>query len=190
MTAAMTAAITAVIIAVVGVLGTLLAPVFAQRLTARQRAEEARLAGGRRKFEERRAHCTAMNRASRQFHTLLKDALRRIRDGVYTEQERTQMEEARPDHRDRYAEAQMIVPERILQTPHDLNRVLAAGDATAKRLDRGLARDGENVGRALEDLKAADPCLDRMRELMRRDLGPFVWIGPGWSKRKALGVTD
>ncbi|MEE1750484.1 hypothetical protein [Streptomyces sp. JV184] len=183
----MTAAITAMNTAVVGVLGTLLAPVFAQRLTARQRAEEARLAGERRKFEERRAHCTAMNRASRQFHTLLKDAVHRIRDGVYTEQERTQLEEARLD---RYAEAQMIVPERILQASGDLNRVLAAGDATVKRLDRGLARDGENVGRALEDLKAADPCLDRMRELMRRDLGPFVWIGPGWSKRKALGVTD
>ncbi|MES9557798.1 hypothetical protein ACIQGT_16760 [Streptomyces sp. NPDC093108] len=78
---------TAAITAVVGVLGTLLAPVFAQRLTARQRAEEARLAGAQRKSEERRTHCTAMNRASRQFHTLLKDALHRIRDGVYTEQE-------------------------------------------------------------------------------------------------------
>ncbi|MFJ8372204.1 hypothetical protein ACIQ9I_11485 [Streptomyces sp. NPDC094461] len=102
---------TAAITAVVGVLGTLLAPVFAQRLTARQRAKEARLAGAQRKSEERRTHCTAMNRASRQFHTLLKDALHRIRDGVYTEQERTQLEEARLDHRDLYAEAQMIVPE-------------------------------------------------------------------------------
>ncbi|MFJ1545887.1 hypothetical protein [Streptomyces sp. NPDC088246] len=167
----MTAAITAMITAVVGVLGTLFAPVLAQRLTARQRTEEARLVGEQRKFEERRAQYTAMNRASRQFHTLLKDALHRIRDGVYTEQERTQLEEARLDHRDRYAEAQMIVPERILQASRDLNRVLALGDAAIKRLDRGLARDGESVERALEDLRAADPCLDTMRELMRQDLG-------------------
>ncbi|MFD4944329.1 hypothetical protein ACFVYE_17055 [Streptomyces sp. NPDC058239] len=167
----MTVAITAMITAVVGVLGTLFAPVLAQRLTVRQRAEEARLAGEQRKFEERRAQYTAMNRASRQFHTLLKDALHRIRDDVYTEQERGQLEEARLDHRDRYAEAQMIVPERILQASRDLNRVLAAGDAAIKRLDRGLARDGESVERALEELRAADPCLDTMRELMRQDLG-------------------
>ncbi|MGW2178952.1 hypothetical protein ACWCXX_12840 [Streptomyces sp. NPDC001732] len=167
----MTVAITAMITAVVGVLGTLLAPVLTQRLGARQRAEEARTAEARRRFEERRAQYTAMNRASRQFHTLLKDALHRIRDGVYTEQERTQLEAARLEHRDHYAEAQMIVPERILQASRDLNRVLAAGDAAVKRLDRGLARDGESVGRALEDLKAADPRLDAMRELMRRDLG-------------------
>ena len=167
----MTAAITAMITAVVGVLGTLFAPIIAQRLTARQRVEEAELADTRRKFEERRAQYTAMNRASRQFHTLLKDALHRIRDRVYTEQERAQLEEARLDHRDRYAEAQMIVPERILQASRDLNRVLANGDAAIKRLDRGLARDGESVERALERLKAADPHLDTMRKLMREDLG-------------------
>ncbi|MET7860265.1 hypothetical protein ABZS81_24260 [Streptomyces sp. NPDC005318] len=167
----MTAAITAMITAVVGVLGTLFAPMLAQRLTARQRAEEARLAGEQRKFEERRAHYTAMNRASRQFHTLLKDALHRIRDGVYTEQERTQLEEARLDHRDRYAEAQMIVPERILQASRDLNRVLANTDAAVKRLDRGLVLNGETVARTLEKLGAASPFLDTMRELMREDLG-------------------
>ncbi|MFF2959287.1 hypothetical protein ACFVT1_10310 [Streptomyces sp. NPDC057963] len=167
----MTAAVTAMITAVVGVLGTLFAPVLAQRLTDRRRVEQARLDGEQRKFEDRRVQYTAMNRASRQFHTLLKDALHRIRDDVYTEQERTQLEEARLDHRDRYAEAQMIVPERILQASRDLNRVLAAGDAAVKRLDRGVARDGESVERVLEDLKAADPCLDTMRGLMRQDLG-------------------
>ncbi|MEV1037569.1 hypothetical protein AB0J01_12895 [Streptomyces sp. NPDC050204] len=65
----------------------------------------------------------------------------------------------------------MIVPERILQASRDLNRVLAAGDAVVKRLDRGVPRDGENVERAMEDLKAAGPCLDTMRQLMRQDLG-------------------
>ena len=113
----MTAAITAMITAVVGVLGTLFAPILAQRLTARQRGEEAELADARRKFEERRAQYTAMNRASRQFHTLLKDALHRIRDRVYTEQERAQLEEARLDHRDRYAEAQMYSPSASCRRP-------------------------------------------------------------------------
>ncbi|MFJ6010736.1 hypothetical protein [Streptomyces sp. NPDC092952] len=167
----MTVAVTAMITAVVGVLGTLLAPVLSQRMIARQRADETRLADERGRFEERRAQYTAMNRASRQFHTLLKDALHRIRDGVYTEQERTQLEEARLDHRDRYAEAQMIVPERILEASREVNRVLAAGDATVKRLDRGLAREGENVEQALLGLKAADTHLTALRRLMRQDLG-------------------
>ncbi|MFE6090595.1 hypothetical protein ACFQ7M_01210 [Streptomyces massasporeus] len=46
-----------------------------------------------------------MNRASRQFHTLLKDALHRLRDGVYGDAERDQLEETRRDYRDRYAQA-------------------------------------------------------------------------------------
>lgn len=64
----MTAAVTAMITAVVGVLGTLFAPVIGQRLTARQRADEAVEAEERRRYEERRGAYTAMNRASRQFH--------------------------------------------------------------------------------------------------------------------------
>ncbi|MER5449033.1 hypothetical protein ACFV29_01200 [Streptomyces sp. NPDC059690] len=167
----MTAAVTAMITAVVGVLGTLFAPVLSQRLTARQRAEEAGRAEHRRLFEERRAAYTAMNRASRQFHTLLKDALHRLRDGVYTEQERDQLEEARRDYRDRYAEAQMVVPERILQASRSVNVVLAGIDAEVKRLDRGLAREGESPEQALVDLKEVEPRLSAMRRLMRQDLG-------------------
>ncbi len=167
----MTAAVTAMITAVVGVLGTLFAPVLSQRLTARQRADEAQLDERSRRFEERRDAYTAMNRASRQFHTLLKDALHRLRDGVYTELERDQLEEARRDYRDRYAEAQMVVPERILDASRAVNQVLADVDAAVKRLDRGLARDGESAEGSLLQLKDAEPRLAAMRQLMRADLG-------------------
>ena len=167
----MTAAVTAMITAVVGVLGTLFAPVLSQRLTARQRAEETGAAEARRRFEERRAAYTSMNRASRHFHTLLKDALHRIRDGVYTDQDRDQLEEARRDYRDRYAEAQMVVPERILDASRAVNEVLSGADAVAKRLDRSLAGEGESAQRALLDLKEAEPRLSAMRRLMREDLG-------------------
>ncbi|WP_043679862.1 hypothetical protein [Streptomyces xylophagus] len=167
----MTTAVTAMITAVVGVLGTLFAPVLSQRLTARQRGEEAQLAEHRRRFEERRDAYTAMNRSSRQFHTLLKDALHRLRDSVYTELERDQLEEARRDHRDRYAEAQMVVPERVLDASRAVNEVLADVDAAVKRLDRGLPRDGESAEQVLVDLKEAEPRLAAMRRLMRADLG-------------------
>jgi hypothetical protein len=159
------------ITAVVGVLGTLFAPVLRQRQVDRRRAEEAGRAERRRLFEERRAAYTAMNRASRQFHTLLKDALHRMRDGVFADHDREQLEEARLEYRDRYAEAQMVVPERILEASRDVNRVLAGVDAAVKRLDRGRAHEGESADRSLLELKEAEPLLTTMRRLMRGDLG-------------------
>ena len=133
MTAALAAMVTAVVTAVVGVLGTLFAPVVTTSTAKRQRAVEARTEQERQRFEERRAAYTAMNRASRHLHTLLKDALHRIRDDVYTDDDRAQLEEARRDYRHRYAEAQMIVPETILQASREVNTVLAAADAVTKR---------------------------------------------------------
>ncbi|MEU3461202.1 hypothetical protein ABZ721_14795 [Streptomyces sp. NPDC006733] len=164
-------AIAAMVTAVVGVLGTLLAPLIAQRSAAAQRAQETVETDRRRTFEERRAAYTAMNRASRQFHTLLKDALHRLRDGVYTPEDRALVEETRRDYRDRYAEAQMIVPQRILEASRDLNSVLAAADAAAKRLDRGVAPHAESPETALSDLQAAEPKLTALHLLMRLDLG-------------------
>ncbi|MFI5976992.1 hypothetical protein [Streptomyces sp. NPDC051452] len=65
----------------------------------------------------------------------------------------------------------MIVPEALLRASRELNVVLAAIDATAKRIDRGLAREGESADQALIDLKAAEPALTAMRRIMREDLG-------------------
>lgn len=167
----MGAAIAAMVTAVVGVLGTLFAPLVTNWAAKRQRAEERRTEENRRRFEERRSAYTAMNRASRHFHTMLKDALHRLRDGVYTDDDRVQVEEARRDYRDRYAEAQMIVPETVLRASREVNVVLAAADATAKRIDRGLTRAGESAEQALLDLKEAEPRLTAMRRIMREDLG-------------------
>ncbi|GGW40957.1 hypothetical protein [Streptomyces xantholiticus] len=167
----MGAATAAMVTAIVGVLGTLLAPLVTTWATKRQRAQESQAEERRRLFEERRATYTAMNRASRHFHTMLKDALHRLRDGVYADDDRAQVEEARRDYRDRYAEAQMVVPEVVLTASRELNVVLAAVDATAKRIDRGLSREGESADQALLDLKAAEPALTAMRRIMREDLG-------------------
>ncbi|MFD5386033.1 hypothetical protein ACFWMG_13985 [Streptomyces sp. NPDC127074] len=167
----MSTVIAAMITAVVGILGTLFAPVLQQRMTVRQREEDARREDRRRRVEERRTAYTAMNRASRQFHTLLKDALHRLRDDVYTDEDRVRLEEARRDYRDRYAEAQMIVPERVLAASRALNTVLAGIDAQAKRIDRGLQGDGETAAGALLELKEAEPRLATMRRIMREDLG-------------------
>ncbi|MGW0612852.1 hypothetical protein [Streptomyces sp. NPDC002788] len=52
-----------------------------------------------------------------------------------------------------------------------MNEVIAGIDAAVKRLDRGVARDGESAESALLGLKEAEPRLFAMRRLMREDLG-------------------
>ncbi|MFE9119048.1 hypothetical protein [Streptomyces sp. NPDC007172] len=167
----MSDALATAITAAAGLGGALLGAVLPQRFNARERAAEAELADRRRSFEERREAYTAMNRASEQFHTLLKDALHRMRDSVYAEEDRTRLEESRREYRDRYASAQMIVPLRIMEASRDLNRVLAEVDAAAKRIDRGLAREGESAEQLLLRVRQAEPRLVTMRTLMRADLG-------------------
>ncbi|MEU3505009.1 hypothetical protein ABZ726_31285 [Streptomyces hundungensis] len=167
----MSDALATAITAAAGLGGALLGAVLPQRFNARERAAEAELAALRRSFDERREAYTAMNRASEQFNTLLKDALHRMRDGVYTEDDRTRLEESRREYRDRYAAAQMIVPLRIMEASRELNKVLAEVDAAAKRLDRGLAEEGESAARLIVMMRQAEPRLVAMRTLMRKDLG-------------------
>ena len=123
----MTPAIAAMVTAVVGVFGTLSAPILGQFMTGRQNREKNLAADTRRKFEERRAAYTAMNRASREFDTVLKDALHRIRDGAYGDEERAEVESVMRAYRDRYAEIQMIVPQRVLDASRAVNFVLRRG---------------------------------------------------------------
>ncbi|WP_413801038.1 hypothetical protein [Streptomyces iranensis] len=78
-----------------------------------------------------------------------RDTPHRIRDDGYADGDRVRLEEARRDYRDRYAEARMIVPERVLEA----SRELTAG--------------------ALQELREAEPRLSAMRRIMREDLGIF-----------------
>lgn len=160
-----------VVATVAGILGTLLAPLVSQYGASRQQAVEDARDARQRNFDERRTAYTEMNRASRYFHTLLKDALHRIRDGVYSEEDRHELEVARRDYRDRYAAAQMIVPERVLTASREVNVVLAGADAATKRIDRGLAVEDETTASVLSHLKEAEARLTSMMRLMREDLG-------------------
>ena len=167
----MTPAIAAMVTAIVGVLGTLSASVLGQFMNARQSRASSHEAGQRRTFEERRAAYTSINRASREFDTVLKDALHRLRDGAYGVEERAEVERVRRTYRDRYAEIQMIVPARILNASREVNTVLADIDAAVKRLDRGRQREGETPDSVLAELGSAAPRLHALSEQMRTDLG-------------------
>jgi hypothetical protein len=140
-------------------------------MSARHGEQQAAADERRRNFEERRAAYTAMNRACREFNTALKDALHRIRDGVYSDSDRAGVEDIRRTYRDRYAEVQMIVPERVIDAVRTVNKILAEADAAAKRLDRGISRDNESPELILANLKDVEPRLTALTYLMRADLG-------------------
>jgi hypothetical protein len=163
--------VTAMITAIVGVLGTLSAPLLLQRMSVRQGEQQAAADERRRHFEERRAAYTTMNRACREFNTMLKDALHRIRDSVYSDSDRAEVENIRRTYRDRYAEIQMIVPERVIDAVRTVNRILAEADAATKRLDRGIPRDNETPELVMAALKDVEPKLTELTYLMRTDLG-------------------
>jgi hypothetical protein len=112
-----------------------------------------------------------MNRACREFNTALKDALHRIRDDVYSDSDRAEVENIRRAYRDRYAEVQMIVPERVVDAVRAVNKILAEADAAAKRLDRGIPRENESPELILTALKEAEPKLTALTYIMRADLG-------------------
>ncbi|SMQ18536.1 hypothetical protein SAMN06272771_4989 [Streptomyces sp. Ag82_O1-12] len=73
----------------------------------------------------------------------------------------------------------MIVPERILEASRSVNEVLAGIDAAVKRLDRGVAREGESAEGALPrssriSLRIADSrgsASFRSRGVVDRDAG-------------------
>jgi hypothetical protein len=159
------------ITAIVGVLGTLCAPLLSQRISSRQSQQKAADDERRRNLDERRAAYTAINRSCREFNTILKDALHRIRDGVYSDSDRVEVENIRRTYRDRYAEVQMLVPERVIDAAREVNNVLAEADAAAKRLDRGMAREGEDPESVLAALKEVEPKLTALTYVMRADLG-------------------
>ena len=157
--------------AVVGVLGTLSAAVLAQFMAARNSRATSRDAEARRNFGSE-GPPTPRSTGRRVTSTpCLKDALHRLRDGAYGDEDRTELERVRRAYRDRYAEIQMIVPARILNASRDVNAVLADVDAAVKRLDRGRQPDGETAESVLEDLRKAAPKLHALSEQMRADLG-------------------
>ncbi len=170
--------------AVVGVLGTLVSGLLAHRSALRattvelahqerQWQQERRAQDRREELAARRAAYTALNQAMRHFHAVLyrdhqayaargADPEAHDRDAAHERREAD-----RRALRDAYAEAQMIVPDAVLETAgrlvHHLSRthaLLGEGGAPAEEIGERLARASER--------------LYEVRQTMRRDLGISV----------------
>lgn len=136
---------TALSAAVVGVVGTLLSALLTQRAADRSRQHErerAELARERRgEAKELRACYVALNTAARQYLAALTDQVHALgRDD--TAPVRQRLAEARDQHRDVYAEAQLRVPDRVLDLAGDLSRELGTVYGMVRRLDGGMPREG------------------------------------------------
>ncbi|MEU1378519.1 hypothetical protein [Streptomyces albidoflavus] len=154
--------VTAVSVAVVGVVGTLLSALLTQR------AELARERRG--ELLDVRSCYVALNTATRQYLAALTDqvhALRRDGSGPV----RQRLTDARDQHRDVYAEAQLRVPDPVLDLAGQLSRELGAVYGMVKRLDAGAPREGDSVTGAQERIDVLWHLLREMRRRMRAELG-------------------
>ncbi|MDI3384620.1 hypothetical protein QIS99_00040 [Streptomyces sp. B-S-A8] len=169
-------------VAVVGVLGTLLSALLTQRASDRSRryeleqAERQRLedlAAQRHETvkEQRRAAYVMLNKAARQYQTALTDHLHVLLRGEDRQDARAQLDEARSVHRDCYAEAQLIVPDPVLDLAGRVNKSLNATYGMIKRLDNGTPRPGDSLDAVQASADASWDLLRQVRHRMRSDLG-------------------
>jgi hypothetical protein len=179
---------TVVTVAVLGLAGTLSAPLLTQRIAARakqqefelqrdQRREEAANAQRQDAFSERRAVYAKLNTAARRYTQALRNYLRAIADGPATEQDRADLAAARQAFRDVYSDAQMILPDRVLDGAAVVNANLGEAYGMIRRLEAAAVRTAGTE--ADEAVKAAHHfCtvtvydhVGDLRQLMREDLG-------------------
>ncbi|MFG3529950.1 hypothetical protein ACGF8B_24815 [Streptomyces sp. NPDC047917] len=181
---------TALSAAVVGVVGTLLSALLTQRAADRSRQHEqerAEMARERRgEVKELRACYVALNTAARQYLAALTDQVHALsRDDSTPVRQR--LAEARDQHRDVYAEAQLRVPDRVLDLAGDLSRELGTAYGMVRRLDGGVPREGDSTAAVQERIDVLWRRLREMRREMRAELGvPRVFRGRSPGSRRPM----
>lgn len=139
----------------------------------RQRAEELQYEARRAMEESVRACCVLLNTASLEYHSELNNFWYALRAGRVTDDLRSRLDDARREHRARYSEAQLRVPDDVLATADDVQRRLSRMYGVLKRVDGGFPPHGE--GESLEQVHAHIvelwDQLSEMRRIMRRSIG-------------------
>jgi di/tripeptidase len=132
--------------------------------------EDARVAQA---LEERRSIYARLNTSARQYTQELRAYLRLISSDEVTDDGRSVLAGARQAYRDLYSEAQMIMPDGVLEAAALASEGLAAMYGTARRLDASHSQ-----GREAEIEAAREYCrgelydlIANMRQVMREDLG-------------------
>ncbi|MFJ6466560.1 hypothetical protein ACIQM0_37075 [Streptomyces sp. NPDC091387] len=166
--------ITAPLVAVVGVVGTLMSALLTQRAADRsQQREQEREDGARnRRIEARElwACYVALNISGRHYLAALTDQLYALGHDAELPNVRQRLTDVRDDHREAYAEAQLILPDRVLDHAEAVSHGLGAVYGMVRRLDDGTPETGDSPSAAHEEIRALWDRLREMRRQMRADL--------------------
>ncbi|MFG2195466.1 hypothetical protein [Streptomyces sp. NPDC048639] len=183
----------ALLVAVVGVAGTLTGTLLSQSRADRTKRLELAAAAEQRREERdhadallqaeraearaqqllalRRACYIAVNTAARQYMTAQVNVLHALRDGTGDlDAELQQLEERRTAHREHYAEAQMIMPVKVLAVAGIVSRHLNTRYGTLKRIAGTTPCDSAQLRAFDEGFDEAWGHLSHLRGEMREDL--------------------
>jgi hypothetical protein len=176
--------ITTLLASVIAVLGTVTASIYSQRsairgkqvdfdLAQRQRREEQESTDRKELREQRRACYIALNIAIRQYRASINDLLHDIRNGNVEDKTRTDLTEARRIYIERHAETQMTAPSEVLEAAGAVRGHLSTWYGMVRELDQSATVEEETVNAAFTYSKLFWKRIERMRSVMRADLGIF-----------------
>ena len=188
----MNANITTLLVAILGVAGTLSSPLLGQwgarrgkqqefDLQRQERLEARQETQRREMFEERRSIYAKLNTAARQYTQELRTYLRIIAGNTATDEDLVRLENARRTYRDLYSEAQMILPDKVLEAAIPVNTGLGDAYGMIMRLEAGKPKLESADGPAETHETAHEYCrvtlydlIEKLRQSMREDLGATV----------------
>jgi hypothetical protein len=172
------------VIAFLGIVGTLVSGLMTQRLadkaksrelehSERQRADERQYQTQRAMAEALRNCYVTLNTASLDYHSELNHFWHALQAGRVTDELRSRLDDARREHRARYSEAQMRVPEDVLATVDKVHRGLNRMYGALKGLDGGIPQrpEDESLEQVHSQIVTFWEQLGEMRQIMRRSIG-------------------
>nr|WP_240929411.1 hypothetical protein [Streptomyces coryli] len=165
-----------------GIGGTLAAAVITQRGADRARTrelehtrqlqrEEREYATRHAQLEARRTCYATLSAGTRDLANAMTKVRHALESGGVTEELRSELDQARREHRMRHAEAQMVAPDAVAETASTANRQLGDLYGLLMRLDCGTPLRGEDLDTVRESFDRLWDLLWRMRRAMRVDLG-------------------
>jgi hypothetical protein len=180
--------VTTLAVAAVGLAGTLTSPLLAQRIASlvkrqefefqdRQQREEREIARQQAALGLKRSIYANLNTAARQYQQELDEYIRLLKESSVNSDAQAGLAEARRKFRDLYSDAQMTVPDTVLEAAVEVSAALGEAYGMARRLKLGKPRTSQEGGTETLELareQAHVTVYNRivsMRRLMREDLG-------------------
>ena len=123
-------------------------------------------------IRERRTCYIGLNRAARSYLNTIRGRSYALESpGHPARGDTSAVATARRDYQDKYSEAQMIVPDSVLQSARSLNLVIANAYSMLMRIEEGTSRPDESPESARKLVEEGFEALRSLRREMRRELG-------------------